>query len=329
VLIPAHVKKLDETNIALGEATGHETVVSVTSTLADFGSVHLEDVPGLVRNIGELGDGHLHAVGELVGTDTSIDFGISCLGSMPVVDLVQMIHPFAASCLIEPFWVLEVEDGVACAHKFDTGVLGGEETATPEAVVEGLAVRPAGAAGNHSDESWEVGVLRAETIGEPRSNTRAPRELVPGLEEGDGRVVVDVLGLHRLDVADRVGNPGDVGEEFADGSAALAMACELVAGSGNREGTLPGSHAGDAFGHLDVLGELFTTKLVQSRLMVEEILLGGRTALEKVNNALGFGRIIREPGGGACGEVLLPEERGKGCGPNTGGRPPEKMATSH
>ena len=63
VLIPAHVVKLHEADVALCEAAGHEAVVGVGAALFDFGSVHVKDGFGLVGDVSEFRNRGLHAVG--------------------------------------------------------------------------------------------------------------------------------------------------------------------------------------------------------------------------------------------------------------------------
>ena len=54
-----------------------------------------------------------------------------------------------------------------------------------------------------------------------------PAMLRAGVHEGVGRVVIDLLGLHRADDADVVGDLGVVRQEVADRLAGRAVAGEL------------------------------------------------------------------------------------------------------
>ena len=55
-----------------------------------------------------------------------------------------------------------------------------------------------------------------------------PLMIEPAVHEGVGRVVVDLLGLHRADDADVVGDPGDVREQVGDFLARFAVLLELA-----------------------------------------------------------------------------------------------------
>ena len=78
-----------------------------------------------------------------------------------------------------------------------------------------------------------------------------------GLKEGDGRVMVDGLGVHRFDDAEIVGDLGCVWEEFAEPGSALAVLGELENRGGNRKRFLAGGHSGDPLAHADRVGKVF------------------------------------------------------------------------
>ena len=159
VLVPAHVKELDEADVALGEASGHEAVVSVGSARLDVGSIHIENVLRFVGNVGEFGDRGLHAVSELVAFDAGGDLGVGEFVELLFIEFGEVVEHFAACFSAETFRVREIEDGVAGAHELYSGVLGGEEAGGPEAVVERLAIGTSGAAGDHGDEGGKIFVV--------------------------------------------------------------------------------------------------------------------------------------------------------------------------
>lgn len=66
------------------------------------------------------------------------------------------------------------------------------------------------------------------------------------MEEGDGGVVVDGLGVHRTNDADIVGDLGKVREEVGvEPLSALSGLLEVEGGLGDRERGLSGGHAGE------------------------------------------------------------------------------------
>lgn len=323
MLVPAHVVELHEADIALGEAACHEAIVGVSAALFDLGSIHVEDGLGFIRDVGELGDRGLHAVGELVLLDAGVDFGVGKFGELLFVQLGEVIEHFAAGLGRVARWIGKVEDGVSDGHELHAGVFGGEEAGAPESVVEWLAIRTAGAAGDHGDEVGKVFVFGSEAVGKPGSHGGAAGDLRTGLKEGDGGVVVNGLGIHRADEADVIGNPGDVGEEFGDFGAGLAVFFEFVFGAGDGKGLLPGGHAGFPLVEIDEFAEFFAVVFLELGFVVEEILGGRGAALEEVDHALGLGGGFW---GGFSAEVLA-EHGGESSDTDAGGRPAEEVAS--
>ena len=101
----------------------------------------------------------------------------------------------------------------------------GEKAAAPEAFVERLPVGYGGR--SHDHEGGKVFVERSQSVGEPGSETGAARTFRASLEEGDGRIMIDGIGVHRLYEAEAVGNAGGVGHEFADPGPGLAVLLEV------------------------------------------------------------------------------------------------------
>ena len=121
-----------------------------------------------------------------------------------------------------------------------------QEAAAPEAREDRLARVLAGALRDHRDERRQVFVLAAEAVADPRAHARVAGLLVAGVDERDGRVVVDRLGVHRFDDADVVGDRLHVRQEVADPGAVLAAAAAGPHGGDDRERGLAGGHAGEA-----------------------------------------------------------------------------------
>ena len=73
------------------------------------------------------------------------------------------------------------------------------------------------------DERRQVLVLAAQSITEPRAHAWPAGLLEAGLDERDRRVVIDRLGVHRLDDGDVVDDLRGVREKLADPGAGLAV----------------------------------------------------------------------------------------------------------
>ena len=93
-------------------------------------------------------------------------------------------------------------------------VLAGQEAGAPEAVVERLGLLAAGPGRSHHDEGGQVLVLGAQAVAEPGAEAGPAGELMAGADVGDGRVVVDRLGLDGLD-------DGDVVDDLRRSTAAI------------------------------------------------------------------------------------------------------------
>ena len=100
-------------------------------------------------------------------SDAGLDFGIADDGVALLVEGAELVEAVTAEGAVHAVWVGEVEDGVAGVAEFDAAVLGGEEAAAPEAIVERLVIGTAAAEGAEDDVGGEVLVFAAETVGRP------------------------------------------------------------------------------------------------------------------------------------------------------------------
>ena len=125
------------------------------------------------------------------------------------------------------------EGGVA--DVFDEGAVGGDG-----GVADGGALGPGGEEGGapvihaavgeggaDGDEAGEVFVFGAEAVEDPGAHAGADLGVAAGVEFEEGAAVGGVAAVHGADDAQFIGALGDVGEEVADGEAALAVLAEL------------------------------------------------------------------------------------------------------
>ena len=77
------------------------------------------------------------------------------------------------------------------------------------------------------DERRQILVLAAQTVADPRAHARPAGLLAAGLDEGDGRIVIDGVGVDRLDDGDVVDDLGGVRQQFAEPGAGLAVLAEF------------------------------------------------------------------------------------------------------
>ena len=132
--------------------------------------------------------------------------------------------------------------------------------------------------------------------------------------------MVNGFGVHGTDEAEVVGNGGDVRQELAHPRAASAVLRELEVAGLDRQ-LLASGHGGEPLAHADGIGKLLTAELLQHRLVIEEIVLGGSAGLCEVNDALRSWREVRSWGRGVVGSLGLggvADEGGEGGEPDAG-----------
>ena len=185
-----------------------------------------------------------------------------------------------------PAGIVQVEDWFAGAAKFHALVARGKETGSPQAIVECLEV--SFAAADHDDVGGHVGVVATEPVAKPRAHARFSGLLLAGVDEGDGRVVVDGLGVHRFDDGDVIDDAGGVREEFADPSAVLTVSFELEHRRDAGERFLLAGHPGEALPLADALGQLRAVEFPHRRVVVEGVDVRGPAGEEQVDHPLGF-----------------------------------------
>ncbi len=76
VMVPVAMVELDEPHAALGQPAGQQAVGARTSRRLPSVPYSVEDVPGLVRQVDQLGHAGLHPEGGLVGGDPGGDLGV-------------------------------------------------------------------------------------------------------------------------------------------------------------------------------------------------------------------------------------------------------------
>ena len=160
--------------------------------------------------------------------------------------------------------------------------------ARPEPGRDGLKLFHVGRLGHHDDESRQVLVERAQSVGSPGAQARPAGDLVARLGEGDGRFVVDGVGVHAADETHFVDHLGRVRQQFADPHAALAVLGELVFRRRDGEPRLAAGHRRQPLALADGLGQVLVVPGVHLRLVVVEIDLRRAADHVQVDDVLGL-----------------------------------------
>ncbi len=211
--------------------------------------VEVERRGGLLVEIEHLRKLALHAEGQLVGRDQALDLGILAEGLRGgAVQLLHVIelHALGAQGAAGVPQVADLLAGAKIASADPRPLVDGRQER--RAVVRRAAVVLRRADG---DEARQVFVRGAQAVEDPRSEA-GPGELgnaAVHLQERLG--VVGQVGVHAVEQAELVGMARQLGEEFADPQAALA-----VLGEPERRAEEPAAaeSAPSARGRLAVIG---------------------------------------------------------------------------
>ena len=165
-------------------------------------------------------------------------------------------------------------------------MLRGEEAGPPEALEEGLGVALRTAMGDQHDVAGKILIVATQPVIQPGPHAGATRLLVTGLEEGHRGVVIDLLGIHRLDEAHVVGDLRHMRHQFAHPDARLPILLELELRRDNGELVLTRGHPGKALAAPDGFRQIGAVLRVHLGLIVEHVLLRGAARLKQVDNTL-------------------------------------------
>ncbi len=197
------------------------------------------------------------------------------------------------------------------------GVLARQIAARPEPGRDGLKLFHVGRLGHHDDEGRQVLVERAQPVRNPGTQAGPAGDLVARLGEGDGRLVVDGVGIHAADEAHFVDHLGRVRQQLADPHAALAVPGELVLRRRDGEPRLAAGHGRQPLALADRVGQVLVVPGVHLRLVVVEIHLRRAADHVQIDDVLGLagevraGQVRTGRGGGSAAESMLPPVRPK------------------
>ena len=128
--------------------------------------------------------------------------------------------------------------------------------------------------------------------------------------KGLGRVVIDGVGMHRVDNAKVVRHLGKVRQQFAHPVATFATLLKLEHRRRHQLSLAP-SHGRDPLPHANAFGKRLLEQLFQLRFVIKQIDLTWCPRHEKENDMLGLWSNLA---GGSCHAILW-QQRGQSCGP--------------
>ena len=188
--------------------------------------------------------------------DAGFDLGIAVGIEMLAIELGDAVEHLAAGVARDARRVVEVEHRIAAGAKPHALIFGRQKAAAPQAREQRLVGVDAVGLRDHHDERRQVVVLAAEAVADPRAHAGASGLLAAGLDEGDGRIVIDGVGVDGFDDGEVVDDFGGVRQQFADPGAGLAVLFEAEEARRDGKRGLAGRHAGDALAHADGVGQV-------------------------------------------------------------------------
>lgn len=144
------------------------------------------------------------------------------------------------------------------------------------------------------DECGQVLVERAEAVAGPRAEAGTPGHQVAGLHEGNGRFMIDRLGMHRANHAHLVCALAQVRQELRiHRHPATAKLRELVFRRCHREARLAGGHGSEPLALPHGIRKILVVPLGHARLRIEKIHLRRAAHHVQKDDSLRLGREVR------------------------------------
>ena len=203
-----------------------------------------------------------------------------CVSGSPTVLIVHFVRALAGrrasvrrTSRGTPGGLLMYRIGSPRGAERDARVFAGQKSGRPQPGRDRLHLLGVGGLGDQHDERRQVLVERAEAVGRPRPEARPAGDLVAGLHERDGRLVIDGFGVHAADEAHVVDHLRRVhGSSSLTHMPHLAVLREFVFRRRDREsGPGPLVIVVSRWPIADRFGQVLVVPVVHLRLVVEQI----------------------------------------------------------
>ena len=304
VLVPSPVEELNEPHAPLRQPPRQNAVGCIAARLPALRPVEREGRLRLLRQIRQLRHRSLHAERHLVLRNPRGDLRVLILIELQPVQLPEIVEKPSPRRPVITLRIAQIQHRILPAPELHPLMTRRNKPGTPHPVRQRLRV-PA-ALRNHHHKRGQILILAPQPVGDPRADRRPARQLKPGLKEGHGRVMVDLLGRQRLQDRPSVGVLGHVRQQFAEPRPGLPVLGKLKqAGRGGKR-RLVGRHPGQPLPPPDGIRQILAPHFGQIRLVVEQIELRRPSVLEQRNHALGLRRMVQHR---PFGIAVLGEQR--------------------
>ena len=225
VLVPAAMVKLDEAHVALEQAARQQAVRGIGAGLARVGAVQVENVlcGSFERSIRSGTEVCMRNAISYCEMRVSISGSPNCI-EVHAIELAGGVEHVAARARVDARRIVQVEHRIAARAEAHALVIGGQKAAAPQAREERLVRIQRLRLREHHHEGRQVVILAAEAVADPRAHAGTPGLLAAALDEGDRRIVIDRVGVHRLDDRDVIHDLRRVRQQLADPRARIARA---------------------------------------------------------------------------------------------------------
>ena len=290
------MQKLHRADATFDKAAGQQGAGRERTRFRHIGAIKFERCGGFVTEVCQFRHAGLHAVGHFVLRHPRQRLGITKLIERSLIQGAQCVEHGATVLGTDAGRVLDVQHGVANMSQCDTGIFAGEKTARPHSCEQGLSSGTRFPGRRQDNKTRQVIALAAQAIREPGTKTRLAGDFAAGHDERTRRVMIDRVGVDRLDQGDVVDAFGRVGHQLAHPRPTLAVLVELKHRRGNGQPRLATRHRRDALSFANRFGQVLIVELGQFRFVVPKVKLCRAAVHVQVNNAVGFGSEVRQAG---------------------------------
>ena len=154
---------------------GEDAVRGVGAGLLRLGTVALEDAGGLLRQVGQLRHGRLHAEGHFILVDPRLRLGVLILVELHPVQRGDVVEHRAAASGGDARRVRQEQHRVLARAEPHPLIARGQEAGAPHALVQRLRVRRSAGPRDHHDEGRQVLSSPSPGRTRPTRRTRAAR----------------------------------------------------------------------------------------------------------------------------------------------------------
>ena len=178
----------------------------------------------LFRNVHDLWNACLHTVGEFVLRNAGLCFRMPELLGLDGIELAECIQCLATQSAIHAGRIRGKQNRIALR-----AALNSLEHARQKAATEGTS--PAvglDAAADQDDKGWQIFVLTAKSIRNPRSERWATAAWGTRIDQQFCRRVIELIGVHAMNKAKMVGNTLQMRQAIREHDSRLTRCHELV-----------------------------------------------------------------------------------------------------